>query len=102
MRLRNVGVLFLLLLLVIFSVANWVTIATPTRLNLLVADVEAPLGLLMLIAVGFLTVLYALLLVIVERRLLRESARLSREIEEERKRGSETQGTETRQLAQMV
>ena len=46
MRLRHVGVLFLLLLFVIFSVGNWETIATPTRLNLLVGYVQVPLGLL--------------------------------------------------------
>ncbi|MDA1185281.1 MAG: lipopolysaccharide assembly protein LapA domain-containing protein [Acidobacteria bacterium] len=102
MRLRHVGVLFLLLLLAIFAVANWGTIEAPTRLNLLVGQVEAPLGLLMLISIGFLTVLYALLLVVVERRLLREGARLNREIEEERKRRNETQTTEIRQLAQTM
>ena len=56
----------------------------------------------MLIAIGFFTALYALLLVVAERGLLREGARLNREIEEERKRGDETQTTEIRQLAQTV
>jgi len=102
MRLRHVGVLFLLLLLVIFSVANWEIITTPTGLNLLVGQVQAPLGLLMLIAIGFFTVLYTLLLVVVERRLLREGAHLNREIEEVRKRGAEAQATEIQELAQTV
>lgn len=102
MRLRHVGVLLLLLLLAVFSVANWGTIVTQTSLNLLVGQVQAPLGLLMLITVGFLTVLYALLLVVVERRLLREGARLNREIEEERKRGREAQTAELRQLSQTL
>ena len=102
MRLRNVGVLLLLLLLALFGASNWGTIAAPARLNLLVGQVEAPLGLLMLVAIGFLTLLYGLLLVLVERRLLRESARLNREIEEARRRGNETQTTEIRQFAQTV
>ena len=96
MRLRHVGVLFLLLVLVLFAVGNWETIATPTRLNLLVGQVQMPLGLLMLIATGVVTVLYALLLVVAERRLLREGARLHREIEEVRQRGAETHTTEIR------
>ena len=66
------------LVLVLFAVGNWETIATPTRLNLLVGQVQMPLGLLMLIATGVVTVLYALLLVVAERRLLREGARLHR------------------------
>ena len=102
MRLRHVGVIFLLLLLVIFSMGNWETIATPTTLNLLVGQVQVPLGLLMLITTGLLTVLYALLLVLAERRLLREGARLHRDVEEVRQREGETQTTEIRQLAQTL
>ena len=102
MRLRHVGVVFLLLLLAIFSIGNWATISTPTRLNLLVGQVEVPLGLLMLITIGLLTVLYALLLVLAERRFLREGARLHRDAEEARQRGGEAQTTEIRQLAQTL
>ena len=59
-------------------------------------QVQMPLGLLMLIATGVVTVLYALLLVVAERRLLREGARLHREIEKVRQRGAETHTTEIR------
>lgn len=75
MRLRHVGVLFLLLVIAIFAAVNWGTIAAPTRLNLLIGQVEAPLGLLMLISIGLLTILYALLLVVAERRLPRGQSR---------------------------
>lgn len=102
MRLRHVGVVLLLLLLAIFSMGNWETIATPTTLNLLVGQVQVPLGLLMLITIGLLTVLYALLLVLAERRFLREGARLHRDVEEARQREGETQTTEIRQLAQKL
>ena len=98
MRPRHAVVVFLLVMLGLFAVMNWGTIAAPTTLNLLVGQIQGPLGLLLLGVVALLSVGYALMLVITERRLLRENAETHRALEAERRRTSETQTEEMRQV----
>lgn len=98
MRPRHAVVLFLLVMLGLFAAINWATIAAPTTLNLVVGQVQGPLGLLLLGVVAALSVVYALMLVVTERRLLREHADTHRALEAERRRTSEAQSEEMRQV----
>lgn len=59
MSLRSVVVIVVVALMALFTVVNWQTFIAPTDLNLVVAKVHAPLGLVML---GFTAVLAAVLL----------------------------------------
>lgn len=77
----------LFVVLGLLATANWSTFTTPTELNLLVTRVQAPLGLLMLITIGVMGALYSILLLVGERRLLRENAKNSRELAVLRKEG---------------
>ena len=87
--------------------ANWATFTSYTELNLLVTRVQAPLGMLMLAAVGVMACLYSILLLVGERRLLRENAKYTRELAELRKQGldhltdelQEVRAAVTRELA---
>jgi hypothetical protein len=54
----------------LFVVANWQVLTLQTSINLLVSQVTAPLGLVMLGAMGVLTLFYLLFLVWLETRAL--------------------------------
>jgi hypothetical protein len=54
----------------LFVVANWQVLTLQTSINLLVSQVTAPLGLVMLGVMGVLTLLYLLFLVWLETRVL--------------------------------
>lgn len=59
MSLRTVLVVVVVALLALFTAVNWQTFVTPTDLNLVVTQVHAPLGLVLL---GFTAALVAVLL----------------------------------------
>ncbi len=58
MKLRTFLVLLVLVVVAAFALLNWQVIITPTALSLGVADVQAPLGLIMLSMMAALTVLF--------------------------------------------
>ena len=47
MRIRHVGLLALLLVLVLLAAANWTTMMAPTEISLLVSRIVAPFGLIL-------------------------------------------------------
>ena len=49
-----------LTLLGLFTILNWDTFSRPTLLDMVVARVDAPLGIILLCAIGVLTLIYAL------------------------------------------
>src|SRR6266853_680942 len=63
MRARTLVLLVILIAIGIFAAVNWKAIVAPTTLSLVVADVQAPLGLIMLGITVLLTVLFLLFLV---------------------------------------
>jgi uncharacterized integral membrane protein len=69
----------------VFAALNWQTFAQPAPLDLLVAQVDAPLGMVMLLLLGAVTVLYMLLLARVEIAAMLESGRLAKELERVRR-----------------
>jgi len=84
MSLRSILVIVVVALLALFTVVNWQTFITPTDLNLVVARVQAPLGLVML---GFTAVLAAVLLAYalkVQINALADSRRQTEELRRQR------------------
>lgn len=65
----------------LFAIANWSTLAAQTTLNLLVAQVEAPLGIVMLMMLGAVMFVYLALLVVAEGRHASAQRRMAREME---------------------
>ena len=84
MRARTLILLVVLILIGVFAVVNWKAIIAPTTLSFLVADVQAPLGLIMLGISALLTVLFLLYLVYLHTSVLLESRRQSRELQGQR------------------
>ena len=84
MSLRTILLVAVVALLALFTVVNWQTFITPTDLNLVVARVQAPLGLVML---GFTAVLAAVLLAYalkVQINALSDSRKQSEELRRQR------------------
>ena len=82
----RVAVTFGIVVLVgLFSAANWSTLAVPTTLSLLVAQIQAPLGIVMLLMLVAVMLVYLALLGVVEGRYLLEQRRMTREMERLRK-----------------
>lgn len=81
---RAIALFVVLLLIGLFALVNWTAFSTPTTLSLLVADVQAPLGLVMLGLVVFLALLFILWAVSMQASMLMESRRQSRELQAQR------------------
>ena len=85
MNFLGVVILVVLLLLAVFSLANWPVLSAPATLSFIVFDVEGPLGVIllgaMLVVVGLFT-LYALTL---RTNMLIESRHHNQELQAQRK-----------------
>lgn len=68
----------------LFALLNWTAFTTPTTLSLLFTDVQAPLGLIMLGLVVFLTLLFTLWAISLQASTLMEARRLNRELQAQR------------------
>jgi uncharacterized integral membrane protein len=98
MSMRTVLVLVVVALLALFTAVNWQTFITPTELNLVVARVQAPLGLVML---GFTAVLAAVLLAYalkVQVNALSDSRRQSEELRRQRELADQAEASRFTEL----
>lgn len=60
-KLKTIVLVVALTLVVIFVIVNWATLTAPTTLNLLLFQVQAPLGVLLLVLVAAAVLVYAFL-----------------------------------------
>jgi uncharacterized integral membrane protein len=84
MSLRSILVIVVIAALALFAAVNWSTFTTPTSLSLVVTNIEAPLGMVML---GFTGVLIAVLLgfaLQVKLNALSDSRRQASELRDQR------------------
>jgi len=84
MRIRSVIALIGLGLFTVFTMLNWRTFTTPTKLDLLVGEADAPLGLVMLVVLTLVVLGFALQMVLWQGSILREGRRHARELQEQR------------------
>jgi len=84
MRTRTLLLLLVLIAIGVFAAVNWKAIVAPTPLSLVVTDVEAPLGLIMLGILALVTVLFVLFLVYLQTSVLLDTRRHSRELQAQR------------------
>lgn len=80
MSARTLFALLVLLLLALFAWLNWGEITKPTSLSLGLTRVEAPLGLVLVVALGALTLLYLVFTIGLETAALLEVKRYAREL----------------------
>lgn len=102
MSFRSFVVVFLLVVLAIFTVANWGTFVAPTELSLVVTRITAPLGLVML---GFVAVLIAVFLayvLYVQMTALSASRRQAEELREQRQLADTAEASRFTELQQRL
>lgn len=102
MRLRTVIILGLLVLFGVFALQNWQAFMAPTSLDIIITRIDAPLGFLMLIAVGVLTVFFLLILARSEIGMLLEHRRIGKELESARKMAAEAEASRVESLRAAV
>lgn len=84
MYLRTILIVFVLGALALFTAVNWQAFVTPTKLSVLFATVEAPLGLVLLGVVLLLAALFLIYVVYLQSSVLFESRRHARELQAQR------------------
>ena len=84
MRTRTLLLLVVLIAIGVFAAVNWKAIVAPTTLSLVVTDVQAPLGLIMLGVTALVTVLFLLFVVYMQTSVHLETRRHTRELQGQR------------------
>ena len=84
MTIRGFVYTLIILLIAVFTVANWSVITQPTALNLLVARIDAPLGIVMLLAILVVLAVGFLLLELQRISWNRQQKALQRELDRQR------------------
>ncbi len=84
MKIRTLFLLLGLVAIAAFAALNWSAFLTPTTLSLGVANVQAPLGLVMLGVLVFVTALFLVFLVYLQTSILLEARRHARELQTHR------------------
>lgn len=98
MSARTLFALLVLLLLVLFSWLNWGEITKPTSLSLGLTRVEAPLGLVLVVALGVVSLLYLIFTIGLETAALLEVRRYARELLHYKKLAEEAEQSRYTQL----
>ncbi|WP_428420728.1 LapA family protein [Methylibium sp.] len=84
MNLRALAIVAVVVALVLFALLNWPAFIAPTALNLGVATVNAPLGLIMLVATGVLVGLFLVYIVFQQAGVIFEARRYAKELKAHR------------------
>lgn len=84
MRVITGLVISLLAILSVFALLNWSTIATPAPVSVGFATVNAPLGLVMLVAAGLLTALFLAFIIYQQGAALLDARRFARDLHAQR------------------
>lgn len=84
MRIRTIILLIALAAIAVFAALNWSAFTTPTTLSLGVTDIQAPIGLVMLVAIAMLTALFLVFIITLQTSVLLETRRQTRELQASR------------------
>jgi uncharacterized membrane protein YccC len=98
MKVRTFFLLVVLLVIGIFAVLNWNAIMMPTTLSLGVVLVEAPLGLVMLGILAFLTAFFLVFVVYLQTSGLLEARRHARELQANRELAEQAEASRFTEL----
>ena len=84
MNLRNFLVVAALALLAVFALLNWTAFTAPTTLSLAFTEVQAPLGLIMLVVTGFISGLFLVYILFQQAGVILEARRYAKELNAQR------------------
>lgn len=89
-------------LLIVFMILNWATIMAPTALNLAVAQVNAPLGLVMLGIIALLSALFLIYIVYLQTSVLFEARHHAKELQNNRELADKAEASRFTELRQFM
>lgn len=95
---RNVVLAFLLAAVAVFAALNWGVIMAPTTLSLGFAQVQAPLGLVLLGLIALLTAAFVLYLLYLQTSVLLEARRHARELQSSRELADQAEASRLTEL----
>lgn len=98
MKTRTIVLLIVLLAIAGFSALNWGAFITPTTLNLGVADVQAPLGLVMLGALVLLAAVFLVYIVYLQTTVLLDARQHAKELQSNRKLADQAEASRFTEL----
>jgi uncharacterized integral membrane protein len=102
MQLRNVILLVVLAAVAVFAALNWSVIVAPTSLSLGFAQVQAPLGLVLLGMLAVLSALFLLYLVYLQTTVLLETRRHARELQAQRELADQAEASRFTELRTLL
>ena len=98
MPLRTVVLLIVLALIALFAALNWRAFVAPTTLSLGFAQVQGPLGLILLGLIAILTALFLTYLVYLQTSVLLESRRHAKELQAQRELADQAEASRFTEL----
>jgi uncharacterized integral membrane protein len=98
MQPRTLILIVVLGLVVLFAAVNWSAFTAPTTLSLGVAQIQAPLGLIMLCLVAVLTALFLLYVVYLQTTVLLETRRHAKELQAQRELADQAEASRFTEL----
>ena len=84
MNLRSLSITFALVALAVFALMNWAAFTASTTLHLGFAEVQAPLGLIMLVVTGLFSALFLIYIVFQQAGVILEARRYAKELKSHR------------------
>src|SRR5882724_1607703 len=98
MKPRAIALGVLLVLFVVFTLANWSGITAPTQVSLLVTRIEAPLGLILLVLLVAVIAIFLFLMLFQQAGVIRETRRLEKELAAQRALADEAEASRFTEL----
>lgn len=100
MRVLHFFSLLVALLLAVFAVLNWSILLTPAELSLGIADIQAPLGLMLLVGQATVMVLALLYILVQQAAMTRELRQSERELRAQRELADKAEASRFSELQQ--
>ncbi len=102
MKVRSIVLLLLLVFIALFTVMNWSAIMTPTSLSLLVTRVQAPLGLILLMLLGFVTAAFLTFVAYLQSTVLLDTRRHTKELQSQRQLADQAEASRFTELRSFI
>jgi uncharacterized integral membrane protein len=102
MKVRTLLLLLVLLAIVLFAALNWTVFTTPATLSLLVATIEAPLGVIMLGLLALLTALFVIFAGYMQTSTLLEARQQTRALEAQRKLADQAEASRITEMQNLL
>ena len=98
MNFRTILLIVVLGFIGVFAIINWPEIVAPTTLSLIVTDIQAPLGLVMLGLIVLLILLFLTFIVYLQAGMMADRRRMMRDLESQRELANQAEASRFSEL----